>query len=111
MSSAAESYQWKIEHALHGLPGVRNISDDIIIGGRSTEELLKTMDDTFQRLRIQNLNINKSKCKFLQDELHGSCCQKKVRWCKSTAYSCETVHMLLRQFMVLMSYHHQHMLI
>ena len=37
MSSAAELYQKHIEHALIGIPGVRNISDDIIIGGRSTD--------------------------------------------------------------------------
>ena len=34
MSAAAEIYQRHIEHALAGLPGVKNISDDIIVGGK-----------------------------------------------------------------------------
>jgi len=33
LSSAVELYQREIEHALEGIPGVKNISDDIIIGG------------------------------------------------------------------------------
>lgn len=68
MSAAAELYQRNIEHALTGLQGVKNISDDIIIGGKDTAELLERMRATFQRLRERNLTLNK-KCKFLQDEL------------------------------------------
>lgn len=69
MSAAAELYQRNIEHALTGLQGVKNISDDIIIGGKDTAELLERMRATFQRLRERNLTVNKKKCKFLQDEL------------------------------------------
>ena len=39
MSAAAEVYQKHIEQALAGLPGTKNISDDIIIGGKDEEEL------------------------------------------------------------------------
>ena len=69
LSAAAEIYQREIELTLAGLEGVRNISDDIIIGGRTTEELLERMNATFQRLKERNLTINKSKCEFLKDEL------------------------------------------
>lgn len=69
MSSAAELYQREIEHALIGIPGVRNISDDIIIGGRNTEELLDRMNKVFQRLREKHLTINRRKCEFLKSEL------------------------------------------
>ena len=48
MSSAAELYQKHIEHTLIGIPGVRNISDDIIIGSRSTDELLDHMKKVFE---------------------------------------------------------------
>jgi len=39
LSSAVELYQREIEHALEGIPGVKNISDDIIIGGWDHAEL------------------------------------------------------------------------
>ena len=67
MSPAAEIYQREVELALSGLPGVCNISDDIIIGGRTTEELLFRMKQTLQRLREKNLTNNKDKCEFLKD--------------------------------------------
>ena len=69
MSSAAELYQKEIEHALSGIPGVRNISDDIIIGGRNDEELISRTRSVFQRLRTKNLTVNPSKCEFLKPEL------------------------------------------
>ena len=69
MSSAAEIYQREIEHALIGIAGVHNISDDIIIGGRNPEELLDRMDKVFQRLREKCLTINRRKCEFLKSEL------------------------------------------
>ena len=70
MSPAAEIYQREVELVQSGLPGVRNISDDI--GGRTTEELLFRMKQTLQRLREKNLTINKDKCEFLKDELMGN---------------------------------------
>ena len=69
MSSAAEIYQREIELALSGLPGVKNISDDIIIGGRTEEELIKRTEAVFQRLRTKNLTVNLKKCRFLKTEL------------------------------------------
>ena len=69
MSAAAEVYQRHIEQALAGLPGVKNMSDDIIIGGKNENELIKRIDHTLQRLREKNLTVNLKKCEFLQDEL------------------------------------------
>lgn len=69
MSAAAEVYQCHIEQALSGLPGVKNISDDIIIGGANENELVQRLENTLQRLREKNLTINLKKCEFLQDEL------------------------------------------
>lgn len=69
MSAAAELYQLKIEQALPGIPCVKNISDNVIIGGRDTEDLLQRMEIVFERLREKNLTLNKKKCKFLKDEL------------------------------------------
>uniref|UniRef100_A0A7M5XNH5 Endonuclease n=1 Tax=Clytia hemisphaerica TaxID=252671 RepID=A0A7M5XNH5_9CNID len=69
MSSAAEIYQREIELALTGLPGVKNISDDIIIGGRTEEELISRTEAVFERLRTKNLTVNPKKCNFLKTEL------------------------------------------
>eukprot|EP00111_Clytia_hemisphaerica_P014823 TCONS_00043683-protein len=69
MSSAAEIYQREIELALTGLPGVKNISDDIIIGGRTEEELISRTEAVFARLRTKNLTVNPKKCNFLKTEL------------------------------------------
>ena len=69
MSPASEIYQREIEKALQGLEGVRNISDDIIIGGKTAEELLNRTIQTLNCLRECNLTINKDKCKFFREEL------------------------------------------
>ena len=69
MSSAAELYQREIEHVLAGIPGTRNISDDIIIGGRTLDELLARTDMVLDRLKEKNLTVNLAKCEFLKKEL------------------------------------------
>ena len=69
MSPASEIYQREIEKILTGLPGVKNISDDIIIGAHTPEELLTRMKDTFDRLRHHNITVNKEKCKFMREKI------------------------------------------
>ena len=69
ISSAAELYQREIEHALEGLPCVRNISDDIIIGGRNETELLDRTAGVLKRLREKELTVNPDKCEFLKKEI------------------------------------------
>ena len=69
ISPAAEIYQREIELVLSGIPGVCNISDDIIIGGKTAEELLNRQKLVLDRLEERNLTINLRKSKFLQDEI------------------------------------------
>ena len=69
MSTASELYQREIERTLMGIPGCRNISDDIIIGGKDTAELLFRIRLVFKRLRENNLTINRRKCEFLKREI------------------------------------------
>jgi len=57
MSAAAEVYQHHIEQTLAGLPGVKNISDDIIIGGKDESELITQIEQTLQRLHEKNLTL------------------------------------------------------
>ena len=59
----------EIEHAFSGIPGVKNISDDIIIGGRNDEELISRTRLVYQRLRSKNLTVNPQKYEFLKPEL------------------------------------------
>ena len=65
LSSAAEIYQREIELALNGLPCV-NISDDIIIGGKSKIQLKFRQNLVLERLRERNLTINIKKSKFMK---------------------------------------------
>jgi len=43
---------------LEGIPGVKNVSDDIITGGRDDAELLSRTVDVFKRLRQIQLTVN-----------------------------------------------------
>jgi len=69
IAPAAEIYQKEIEIALSGLPGVKNISDDIIIGGTNTDELLCRTEAVLKRLKEKNLTVNRNKCEFMKNEL------------------------------------------
>ena len=68
-SPASEICQRELELILTGLQRVRNISDDIIIGGLDNKDLLENCKRTLQRLREHNVSINKKKCEFLKTEL------------------------------------------
>jgi len=64
LTCAAEIFQKKVSDVLHGIPGVRNISDDIYVGGRGTEEHDVRLRQVLERLQINQLTINKEKCAF-----------------------------------------------
>ena len=46
-----------------------NISDDIIVHGRSTEEHNKRLQQVLERLKEKNLTLNAEKCKFHMTQL------------------------------------------
>ena len=64
LSSASEMYQFVIQQVLIGIPGVRNISDDIIVFGTTQAEHDRSLDQTLQRLHANGLTLNKDKCLF-----------------------------------------------
>lgn len=64
VSSAAETFQHLIQGSLHGLNGVLNISDDILICGKTQKEHDICLAACLQRLRERNLTLNESKCQF-----------------------------------------------
>lgn len=51
-----------------GIPGVRNISDDIIVYGKTKEAHNQALQHTFERLKENGLTI-KQKCLFDQSEI------------------------------------------
>ena len=69
VNSAAEQFQNLIQSALAGLPGVMNISDDIIVFGKDEQEHKERLAKCLQRLREKNLTINRSKCQFSKDSV------------------------------------------
>ena len=64
ISSAPEVYQHVIQQALQDCEGVANISDDIIVHGRNTEEHDKRLQRVLERLKEKNLTLNAGKCRF-----------------------------------------------
>jgi hypothetical protein len=69
LTSASEMYQFVIQQVLIGIPGVRNISDDIIVFGTTQAEHDRSLDQTLQRLHANGLTLNKDKCLFSVPEL------------------------------------------
>ena len=69
ISSAAEIFQNVIRETLEGIDGAKNISDDILVFGKSHEEHDQNLRAVFQRLREKGLILNKSKCEYSKDKL------------------------------------------
>ena len=64
ISSAAEIFQNIIRETLEGIPGALNISDDILVFGKTQRAYDHTLEAVFQRLKERGLTLNKSKCEF-----------------------------------------------
>ena len=69
INSAAEIFQKSIEDVLQGIEGVRNISDDIIVFGKSQADHDISLRTVLQRMRENNLNVNPEKCLFNQSSI------------------------------------------
>ena len=62
-------YQYVIQQTLQGIPGARNISDDIIVFGSDQESHDQNLDQTLSRLESKGLTLNREKCIFSVPEL------------------------------------------
>ena len=62
-------FQEAIRELLTGLPGCKNISDDIIVFGKRQDEHDKNLRGVLQRLQENNLSLNKEECQFSQTEI------------------------------------------
>eukprot|EP00794_Sanderia_malayensis_P000736 gene736-biopygen16 len=68
-NASAELFQHTLQQHLHGMAGVQNIADDIIVFGRTRQEHDHALDNCLKRLTEKGLTLNKSKCRFLNTEL------------------------------------------
>ena len=112
ISSAAEVFQYQIQTALAGIPGCRNLSDDIIVFGKTQQEHDQALRNVFQRLSEKGLTLNKRKCTFNKANLNFygyafsaegmKADEKKVQAIKETATP-KTVSEL-RSFLGLVNY-------
>ena len=69
INSASEVLQSAIEDAIRGIPGVRNIADDIIVWGTTQNEHDERLNQLMQRLAEKGLTVNEAKCLYNQSSL------------------------------------------
>ncbi len=69
ISSASEIFQKTIAQVLSGIPGALNISDDIIIHGKSQNDHDEALDRVCTSLVSKGLTANAEKCEFNKDVL------------------------------------------
>ena len=69
VSAAPEIFQNEIMQALEGLKCVRNLSDDIIVFGKSQSEHDANLEALLERLCEKNLTLNKDKCSFNRNKI------------------------------------------
>ena len=80
ISSASELFQNVIAQVFDGIYGVMNISDDIIVSGKSQAEHDNYLKKVFASLSKYVLTLNKSKCEFNKNkiEFYGMIYQQTV---------------------------------
>ncbi|KAK3097548.1 hypothetical protein FSP39_010680 [Pinctada imbricata] len=69
ISSAPELYQHTIQNILSGIEGVNNISDDIIIHGKTGKEHDDRLHEVMNRLKSRGLTVNKDKLELKMNQL------------------------------------------
>ena len=68
-NSASEIFQNIISEQIRDIPGSLNISDDVIVFGKSQADHDKALKAVFQKFAEVNLTLNKSKCAFNKSSL------------------------------------------
>ena len=64
LSCAAEIFQKKVSATINGIPCVKNISDDIYVGGTDKDTHDQHLKQVFRRLHENGMTINLPKCQF-----------------------------------------------
>ena len=63
---ASEIFQNAVEETIRDIPGVKNISDDIVVHGKDQVEHDQRLHTVLHRLRQVDAKLNKNKCKLSQ---------------------------------------------
>ena len=69
ISSAAEIFQNVIRETLEGIPGTLNISDDILVFGKTQSAHDHSLEAVFRRLKERGLTLNERKCEYSKDKV------------------------------------------
>ena len=69
VNAASEIFQNTISTLLHDIPGVKNLSDDIVIFGKDQKEHDKSLRATLKRLEETGAKLNRKKCVFSTDSI------------------------------------------
>jgi transposase InsO family protein len=64
INSASEKFQQVLSHVISDIQGAMNISDDIIVHGKSQKQHDQALLAILQKIVACNLTLNKSKCAF-----------------------------------------------
>ena len=78
-NSASEIFQMVIIELIRDIPGMLNISDDVIVSGKTQAEHNAAPQAVFRKFTEVNLTLNKKKCKFNKKSITflGLCSQCK----------------------------------
>ena len=68
-NNASKCYQYHIGDVTHDCEGVHNISNDIIVHGKSEAEHVERLKKLLETLDEKNLTLNPEKCQFWMTEL------------------------------------------
>ena len=66
ISSAAEVFQNTIREVLAGIPGVVNVSDDILVYATTAKEHNQRLLKVLERIKKAGLTLHREKCEFLK---------------------------------------------
>ena len=69
ISSASEIFTEQIRVMLQDIPGVLNMTDDLLVFGRTEEDHQRTLLAVLQRLEERGLTLNLDKCQLYQKEV------------------------------------------
>lgn len=69
ISSAAEIFQNTVRQVIEGISGAINISDDILVHGKTQKQHDTALAAVFQRLRENHLTLHEAKCEFNKSTL------------------------------------------
>ena len=66
---AQEVFHEEVKKTIAGVQGAKNITDDIIVYGKTPELHDQALKDTLQKLKLNGLTLNRAKCLFDQSRI------------------------------------------